>query len=409
MGGIYCCNLFKKKMKKRLITTESVSFGHPDKMADQISDAILDAYLKYDVDSKVAVETMVKDNIVVVGGEISSNITIDYDEVIRETIKSIGFKEKELIPENIKIINLIGKQSIEINKAVVSDDDIKAGDQGFMVGFATQETPTLMPLGMFIAKDLIKYVSSLGDFGPDMKSQVTIEYGDTVKITDILISTMHRDLELSETRKVISEGISSNKMGLPSNIFKMISDDTRILVNPAGSWLIGGPISDCGVTGRKIVVDQYGPYCTVGGGAFSGKDFSKIDRSGAYLARYIAKNIVRADIAYSCKVEIAYIIGLTDPSAINIELYDVYGNKTVVSDEFINFIKDIFPVQPKQISDMFELRRPIYRELSRNGHFGIEDDYRLWEKTDKSYVIKEYFKNEPISISKYQPDSYQTT
>lgn len=363
----------------KLITTESVSKGHPDKIADQISDSILDALLKQDPDSKVAVETMVKDNIVVLGGEVITNAKIDYDKVVREVVKEIGYTMPEhgFYYKNITILNLIGKQSPEINKAVMSDGEIGAGDQGFMVGYATNETENYMPIGMYLANQLIKLVEDAG-YGPDAKSQVTIEErASGNRIHTILISTMHPGKSLEDVRKVLTNSIK--KMNLNG-----LDSETNIIINPAGSWLVGGPVSDCGLTGRKIVVDQYGPYCPIGGGAYSGKDSTKVDRSGAYLARYIAKNIVAAGLANRCKVEIAYMIGIAEPASLNI---DTFGDMKQDEESLLmEKVKRLFPMTPRKIIDHFGLKRPIFEITARNGHYGHE--YLPWEKTDMVEILK---------------------
>lgn len=370
----------------KLITAESVSIGHPDKVADQISDAILDAYLTLDPDAKVAIETLVKDNCVVLGGEISSTHRINYEEVIKNIVKEIGYTNPAhgFYYKNITIINLIGQQSREINNAVLknSEESLGAGDQGFMTGYATNETKTYMPIGMYVSKKLVDYVYDKIGFGPDIKTQTTIEYDDNTKrIHTILVSTMHsEDLTLSNVRQIIMKGIKNNDMNLDADIFALIDDRTSIVINPAGSWNVGGPVADCGVTGRKIVVDQYGPYNPVGGGAFSGKDPSKVDRTGAYLARYIAKNIVAAGYTDKCAVEIAYMIGVDKPASLSINTFGQY------SDDWLEgVVCRIFPLTPSQIINHFKLKRPIYLESSR-GHFG--NDIMPWEKLDKIEDLK---------------------
>jgi S-adenosylmethionine synthetase len=357
----------------RLITTESVSKGHPDKIADQISDSILDALLEQDPDSKVAVETMVKDNVVVLGGEIISNAKIDYDFVVRNVIKDIGYTMPEhgFYYKNVTILNLIGKQSPEINKAVLSDEEIGAGDQGFMVGYATDESDNYMPIGMYLANQLIKLVEKAG-YGPDAKSQVTIEENNSGnRVHTILISTMHPGKTLQEVREKLTKSILDMK-------FNGVDNNTKIFINPAGSWLIGGPVSDCGLTGRKIVVDQYGPYCPIGGGAYSGKDSTKVDRSGAYLARYIAKNIVAAGLAKKCKVEISYMIGIAEPASLNIDTFGYMTNEEELS--LIKKVSNLFPMTPRRIIDHFGLRKPIFTQTARDGHYG--HPHLPWELTD---------------------------
>ena len=374
----------------KLITAESVSIGHPDKVADQISDAILDAYLTLDPDAKVAVETLVKDNCVVLGGEISSTHRIDYESVIKNTVKEIGYTNPQhgFYYKNITIINLIGQQSREINSAVLkySENFLGAGDQGFMTGYATNETNTYMPIGMYVSKKLVDYVYNNIGFGPDIKTQTTIEYDDNTKrIHTILVSTMHsEDLVLSNVRQIIMKGIRNNEMNLDDDIFALIDDNTSIVINPAGSWNIGGPVADCGVTGRKIVVDQYGPYNPVGGGAFSGKDPSKVDRTGAYLARYIAKNIVASGVADKCSVEIAYMIGVSTPASLSINTYGKFNDELL-----IKVVKNIFPTTPSDVIKHFNLKTPIYYN-SAKGHFG--NDTMPWEKLDMVDKLKYHLK-----------------
>ena len=373
----------------KLITSESVSFGHPDKIADQISDALLDAYLEQDENSKVAIETMVKDNMVIVGGEVKSNAIIDIKPIIMNLVKDIGYTDPEhgFYYKNLSIINIIGEQSNEINKAVDAEE-LGAGDQGFMVGYATNETSEYMPLGMYISRKIVNHVVKIG-FGPDAKSQTTIEHNDNnIRIHTILVSACHKnDIDVETVRKKIKDEILSNAMNLDKKVFELIDNNVNIVINPAGSWNVGGPVSDCGLTGRKIVVDQYGPYCPVGGGAFSGKDFSKVDRSGAYLARYIAKNIVATGIANKCKVEIAYMIGVAEPASLSIDTFDMANDE-----KLLQIVKQIFPLKPKEIIDKFNLKNPIYQDTAKNGHFG--HSHYAWEQLDKvKSIVMLYFPN----------------
>jgi S-adenosylmethionine synthetase len=380
------------KKASKLITTECVSFGHPDKVADQISDAILDAYLAQDKDAKIAVETMVKDQIVVLGGEVTSKAVVDIDKVVREAVKEVGFtKEQGFYWEDIKILNLIGKQSPEINRAVVhNDEELGAGDQGFMVGYAINDTPNAMPVGMYVARKLCDYVVKVKGLGKDLKTQVTVEEFDSnvKRIDAILISTMHnlKEYNLEQLTAFLKDSILTNKMGLENNIFGLIDVNTKIFINPAGSWSIGGPVADCGLTGRKIVVDQYGASCTVGGGAFSGKDYSKSDRAGAYLCRYVAKNIVKAGIAHECKVEIAYMIGVAEPVSVNLEMHDSNKQKIEISEELKEQILNMFPLTPSKIIKKFSMKEPMYFQTAKNGHFGNE--IMPWEQTDLAEKLK---------------------
>ncbi len=373
---------------KRLITSESVSYGHPDKVSDIISDSILDAFLEQDPKSKVAVETMVKDNTVVLGGEVKSTATIDYNKVVRACVKDIGYTDAEhgFYYKNLTIINLVGEQSPEINKAVELDDIVTAGDQGFMTGYATNETPNYMPLGMYIARKLVDFVCTIKHLGPDVKTQVTIEESDSGnRVDNILISTMHTtNLSVDRVREILTLFIRENKMELSQEIFNLIDEDTKIHVNPAGTWNIGGPVSDCGMTGRKIVVDQYGPYCPVGGGSLSSKDPSKIDRSGAYLCRYIAKNIIASGIADKCKVEIAYMIGVAEPASLNIDTFNECNDE-----KLYDIVKKIFPMTPQEIIDYFDLTKPIYQKTAKYGHFG--NDTMPWEQLDKISEIQSLY------------------
>ncbi|MCK9416093.1 methionine adenosyltransferase [Candidatus Dojkabacteria bacterium] len=373
----------------KLITSESVSFGHPDKIADQISDALLDAYLEQDENSKVAIETMVKDNMVIVGGEVKSNAIIDIKPIIMNLVKDIGYTDPEhgFYYKNLSIINIIGEQSNEINKAVDAEE-LGAGDQGFMVGYATNETSEYMPLGMYISRKIVNHVVKIG-FGPDAKSQTTIEHNDNnIRIHTILVSACHKnDIDVQTVRKKIKDEILSNAMNLDKKVFDLFDKNLKIVINPAGSWNVGGPVSDCGLTGRKIVVDQYGPYCPVGGGAFSGKDFSKVDRSGAYLARYIAKNIVATGIANKCKVEIAYMIGVAEPASLSIDTFGMANDE-----KLLQIVKQIFPLKPKEIIDKFNLKKPIYQDTAKNGHFGYS--HYAWEQLDKvKSIVMLYFPN----------------
>lgn len=373
----------------KLITSESVSFGHPDKIADQISDALLDAYLEQDENSKVAIETMVKDNMVIVGGEVKSNAIIDIKPIIMNLVKDIGYTDPEhgFYYKNLSIINIIGEQSNEINKAVDAEE-LGAGDQGFMVGYATNETSEYMPLGMYISRKIVNHVVKIG-FGPDAKSQTTIEHNDNnIRIHTILVSACHKnDIDVQTVRKKIKDEILSNAMNLDKKVFELIDNNVNIVINPAGSWNVGGPVSDCGLTGRKIVVDQYGPYCPVGGGAFSGKCYTKVDRSGAYLARYIAKNIVATGIANKCKIEIAYMIGVAEPSSLSIDTFGMANDE-----KLLQIVKQIFPLKPKEIIDKFNLKNPIYQDTAKNGHFG--HSHYAWEQLDKvKSIVMLYFPN----------------
>lgn len=385
--------------KNKFVVSECVSKGHPDKIADQIADAILDAYLEKDKKVRAGIEVMIKDNVVVLGGEISSNATINYDGVVRGVFKDLDFPENHHLSYNdIKIINLIGQQSQEIHNGVDIDDDvIGAGDQGFMVGYASDETPTLMPLGHYIAKKICDYVSAYPELGPDTKTQVIIECGfEEVKIHSILVSTMHQ-YSLEHTRQRVEDIIKNNWMGIEDVIFNNLfkDKDIKIDINPCGSWRIGGPVSDCGVTGRKLVVDSYGGYCNIGGGNFSGKDMSKVDRSAAYMARYLAKNIVASGWCNRAKVTLSYMIGVPEPCSIEIE------TNTYNSPEELNILKEWIyknvDLTPKGIIERFEGTKPQFRYTSELGHFGIDETIPSsnfgwkWEKIDIAEEINKLF------------------
>ena len=378
-------------MINKTIVSEFVSYGHPDKIADQIADAILDEYLKLDKNTRAGIEVMVKDNVVVLGGEISSKATVNYDTIVRYVFNDIKFPDNHhLNPDNIKIINLIGKQSPEIHQGVdKSETVIGAGDQGFMVGYASNETETFMPLGHYIAKKLCQYVCDYKAvrLGPDTKTQVIVDYDNkgVTKVASILVSTMHQ-CDLKIAREEIEKIINSNMMNIEKGIFeKYIKDKgVKIDINPCGSWRIGGPISDCGVTGRKLVVDQYGGYCNIGGGAYSGKCMSKVDRSAAYMARYLAKNIVASGICSTAKVELSYMIGVPEPSSINIEMDRNQDNDYIIKE----WIRKNIDLTPYGIINKFDGYCPRYYNTAKNGHYGVivnnNETEKLypWEKVD---------------------------
>ena len=403
-------NLFGDKSKKcgcveRTVVCECVGYGHPDKLADQISDSILDDYITLDPNSRVGIETLVKDNIVVVGGEVHSNAHPDIEKTIRDIIEGINYPENHnLRPENIKVINLIGQQSEEIHNSVDKENgEIGAGDQGFVVGFASNETMVYLPLGDFVAKRICYF---LGDYrymekwGPDLKTQVIVDYDKkgNPTIRQILISVMHNHEytnDMDELREEITE-VVDRMFGFYEEL-KPHKDEYELVINPSGSWEIGGPISDCGVTGRKIVVDHYGGYCNVGGGAFSGKDLTKVDRSGAYLARYIAKNIVAAGIADTAKVELSYIIGQPQPSSINIDL----NRNCKLVPKIKEWLSQHVDMRPSALINRFyNKERGVGHSLDRNlwlgfnatsyyGHFGAADCFYKWEATDIADRMKE--------------------
>ena len=365
----------QKMFKNVTISSECVTNCHPDKMADRIADAILEAYLKEDEDARTGIEVMVKDNVVVLGGEVNSYATVNVEDVVKDLYRFwFNFPENHhLNPDNLKIINLIGQQSPEIHSGVDKENgEIGAGDQGFVVGFATNETPTYMPLGHYFASQICGWIENQSAIGPDAKSQVVVEYdGDgNAEIKHILVSVMNPNHTLNEIRSLIEKKIRNGEMLIHPEMYERYikGKDFEIQVNPCGDWKIGGPISDCGVTGRKIVVDQYGGYCNVGGGAFSGKDMSKVDRSGAYAARYIAKSIVAAGIADVAKVEMTYVIGEPKPVSINIVL-DRNEDKIP---EIKKIIEEKFPTKVADIIKAFHHVNPYISRLSRASHFGYE-------------------------------------
>lgn len=393
----------------KIITSEFVSYGHPDKVADQISDALLDAYIEDDKNARVGIETMIKDNVVILGGEVKANARVDVEEVVRSAIDNVKYPNSHnLHGDDIKIINLIGKQSVEISngvdKGLINCDNIGAGDQGFVVGMASNETSVYLPLGVYIARQICQAITHLVGFGPDIKTQVTVDYnGKKPRITTILVSTMHRDIvEIDKVRDTLKKGIMTNSIAA-NTVFDSISyndyikdKDICIIVNPNGPWTVGGPISDCGVTGRKIVVDQYGGYCKVGGGAYSGKDMSKVDRSAAYMCRYLAKNIVDAGIAETAKVELSYIIGRPCPCAINVELEGEMKSDVItnMANQIKMFINKRVDLTPSGIIRRFFPNgvQPIFYNTARNGHYGFSGDdyYYPWEKTDLSLAMREF-------------------
>lgn len=381
----------------KLIVSEFVSNGHPDKIADQIADTILDAFLKVDANARTGIEVMVKDNIVVLGGEVNSNATIDYDKAVRKVYANLDFPlNHHLAPNEIKIINLIGKQSEEIHNGVDKDDEIGAGDQGFCVGYASNETSVYMPLGHHMAKTICNYVAKRDEFGPDTKSQVIVEYDDNnqaVRIHSILVSTMHQ-CSLECVREAVKLAIEKNYVGLDENVYqKFIKDkDVQIDVNPCGSWKIGGPVSDCGVTGRKLVVDSYGGYSNIGGGNYSGKDLSKVDRSAAYAARWLAKNIVASGICNKAKVTLSYMIGVAQPCSIEIDT-DTNQEKIPLIKKWINQNIDLTP--GAFIGTFYGLDSEQFYKTSRNGHFGFDTEISSeiemtypWEKLNIAQELK---------------------
>ncbi len=377
-------------MKNYLFTSESVSEGHPDKVADQISDAILDAILEQDKNARVAAETMTATNLVVLAGEISTNADVDYESIARETLKGIGYDNADvgIDYQTCDVLTKFGHQSPDIAQGVDhAMDDPKnqgAGDQGLMFGYACNDTPELMPLPIWLAHRLVERQALLRKDGrlswlrPDAKSQVTLEYEDNKpkRIDTIVLSTQHHpDIDLKTLREAVIEEIIQPI--LPKNL---IQGDIKFLINPTGRFVIGGPQGDCGLTGRKIIVDTYGGAAPHGGGAFSGKDPSKVDRSAAYAARYVAKNIVAAGLAERCLVQISYAIGVAEPTSV---MVDTFGTAKLSEEKIAKLVTDNFDLRPKGIVEMLDLLRPIYKKTAAYGHFGRDEPEFSWERLDK--------------------------
>ena len=376
------------------MTSESVSEGHPDKMADQISDAILDAIISEDKTCRVAVETLVKTGLVVIAGEITTTAEIDYEEVTRNTIENIGYNREELgfDHKSCEVLSAISKQSPEIAMGVDRDveENQGAGDQGLMFGYATRETKELMPATIVFAHRLVKKQSSvrknheLDWLRPDAKSQVTIRYkdGKPEYIDTVVLSTQHdENISASDIQQGVMEKIIT-----PTLPPALISSNTKFLINPTGSFVIGGPVGDCGLTGRKIIVDTYGGMARHGGGAFSGKDPSKVDRSAAYAARYVAKNIVAAGLADRCEVQVSYAIGVAEPTSIRVKTFDT---EKINNEKITDLVQENFDLTPFGIIKMLDLLKPIYKNTAAYGHFGRENEGFSWEITDKAELLKE--------------------
>jgi S-adenosylmethionine synthetase len=387
--------------KDYLFTSESVSEGHPDKIADQISDAILDAMLEQDINSRVACETFVKTGMVLVGGEVTTSAWVDIEQITRNVVRDIGYNSSEMgfDWESCAIMSAIGKQSLDIAQGVdrAKSEDQGAGDQGLMFGYATNETPALMPAPIFYAHELVKQQARLRKNGaltwlrPDAKSQITFAYVNDkpVGVDTVVLSTQHHpDISHEElTQEVIDKII---KPILPA---QWLTERTRYLVNPTGRFVIGGPLGDCGLTGRKIIVDTYGGMARHGGGCFSGKDPSKVDRSAAYACRYVAKNIVAAGLAERCEIQVSYAIGVAEPTSIHVE---TFGTGKIPSQDIIKLIREHFDLRPYGIIKMLDLLKPIYRQTASYGHFGRDDLNVSWEKTDKAAILKAAISREAV-------------
>jgi S-adenosylmethionine synthetase len=376
-----------------LFTSESVSEGHPDKMADQISDAILDALLEQDKGSRVACETMIKTGMVVVAGEITTEAYVDVEGVVRDVVNDIGYNHSSsgFDSNTCAVLNAIGKQSPDIAMGVDQTDDHEqgAGDQGLMFGYASNETDVLMPAPITYSHRLVKRQSEVRKNGtltwlePDAKSQITFRYEDDkpVAIDAVVLSTQHKeDVSLQDLQEAVMEEII--KPVLPS---EWINKDTKYFINPTGRFVIGGPFGDCGLTGRKIIVDTYGGMARHGGGAFSGKDPSKVDRSAAYAARYVAKNIVAAGIADRCEIQLSYAIGVAEPTSISVE---TFGTGKISEEKIAGLIRAHFELKPRGLIKMLDLIQPIYRSTAAYGHFGRDDIDFSWERTDKADALK---------------------
>ena len=375
-------------------TSESVSEGHPDKLSDQISDAILDAFLAEDPKARVACETLVKTDLVVVAGEITSSSNPDLEKVVRNVINEIGYDNDDVgfNGDKVEFLNAIGKQSLDIAQGVDEgtgeDLDQGAGDQGLMFGYATNETEQLMPAPIHYSHLLVKKQSEVRKNGklkwlrPDAKSQLSFDYdsnGNPSAITAVVLSTQHDD-EVSQDD--LKEGVMEEilKPVLPSNL---VNKETKFFINPTGRFVVGGPVGDCGLTGRKIIVDTYGGMARHGGGAFSGKDPSKVDRSAAYAGRYVAKNIVAAGLADKCEVQVSYAIGIAEPTSISV---NTFGTGKISEEQILHLIRDKFDLRPKGLIAMLDLLKPIYQETAAYGHFGREQF--PWEKIDKIEELK---------------------
>ena len=382
---------------KHIFTSESVTEGHPDKVCDQISDAVLDAYLAEDPDSRVACETMIKNNMVFIAGEITSKGSPDLEPVVRKTIKDIGYDSDEygFNGDNCEFTNLISEQSPDISQGVTEGEGVDleqgAGDQGLMFGYACRETESLMPLPIDLSHRLVKQQADvmksdeISWLRPDAKSQVSVIYSDDGKkiegLSAVVLSTQHDDdVTHSEIESQVMEKII--RPIVPS---EWLTNKTDIFINPTGKFVIGGPVGDCGLTGRKIIVDTYGGMARHGGGAFSGKDPSKVDRSAAYASRYVAKNIVAAGLADFCEIQVSYAIGVAKPTSIFVE---TFNSEKVAKEVIVKLVEEEFDLRPKSIIEMLDLKRPIYQQTAAYGHFGRTDIELSWEKTDRAEKLK---------------------
>ena len=376
-------------------TSESVSEGHPDKIADQISDAVLDAIFEQDTHARVAVETLVKTGMVIIAGEVTTSAWVDLEDIVRQTVREIGYNSSRIgfDWESCAVLNAIGKQSPDIAMGVDESDDHEqgAGDQGLMFGYASSETDVLMPAPITYAHRLVKRQSEVRKNGtlpwlrPDAKSQITFRYEDNrpTGIDAVVLSTQHDpDISLEALREAVMDEII--KPVLPAEWLDQCPRD-HIHINPTGRFVIGGPVGDCGLTGRKIIVDTYGGMARHGGGAFSGKDPSKVDRSAAYASRYVAKNIVAAGLAERCEIQVSYAIGVAEPTSISVE---TFGTGQIEEDRLVELIREHFDLRPRGLVAMLDLLKPGYKATAAYGHFGREDSHFSWEKTDKADELR---------------------
>ncbi len=376
-----------------LFTSESVSGGHPDKLADQISDAVLDAILEQDINARVACETLAKTGMIILAGEVTTSAVVDYEKIVRDTVKSIGYTSSDIgfDGDSCAVINALGQQSPDIAMGVDREEkELQgAGDQGLMFGYASDETDVLMPAPITYSHRLVAKQAELMKNGtldflrPDAKSQVTFRYegNKPVAIDAVVLSTQHSpDISQADLKEAVMEQII--KPVLPA---EWLNADTQYHINPTGHFVIGGPVGDCGLTGRKIIVDTYGGMARHGGGAFSGKDPSKVDRSAAYAGRYVAKNIVAAGLAKRCEIQVSYAIGVAEPTSISIE---TFGTGTISDEKIEALVREHFDLRPFGIMTMLDLLKPIYQQTAAYGHFGREDIDLPWEKTDKAEVLK---------------------
>ena len=376
-----------------LFTSESVSEGHPDKLADQISDAVLDAIIKDDPHSRVAVETMVKTGMAIIAGEVRTKTYVDLEQIVRDVITGVGYDHSDMgfDGHSCAVLNAIGKQSSDIAQGVdeSEDKDIGAGDQGLMFGYASNETDVLMPAPIFYAHRLVERQAQLRKNGtlpwlrPDAKSQITLRYdqGKPVAIDAIVLSTQHSpSISQSDLQEAVRTEIIAPV--LPE---EWLHAGTQYHINPTGKFEIGGPMGDCGLTGRKIIVDTYGGMAHHGGGAFSGKDPTKVDRSAAYAGRYVAKNIVAAGLADRCEIQVSYAIGVSEPTSISV---DTFGTGKLSDGEIVALVRENFDLRPRGLIEMLDLRRPIYQQTASYGHFGREEKDFTWEKTDRVEALK---------------------